>query len=240
MFYPSATIRVMAEASRKISGMIMRDYYELQLLQNSRKPLEGFYNHLVNRAEQKLKDQLLKARPDFLIDDGSISEGDFWTFNVLEGKDNFLHALPDFTISIAHVRKKSTSEREVVSGLVVAPVLKEMYFAERGLGAWIELFDIQKNQADTLRISGRKERGDLLVATDSNIDLNMEVRNFGSAALSLVYLASGRVDAVVLKKYDNRDVDAGLLIASQAGAAVEIKDDTIIAATEFAKSQCNR
>ena len=68
MFYPSPTIRVMVDASRKISGMIMRDFYELQLLQNSRKSLFGFYDHLLKRAIPKLEEELMKARPGFLID----------------------------------------------------------------------------------------------------------------------------------------------------------------------------
>ncbi len=236
MFYPSSTIRVMSDASRKVSGMIMRDYYELQLLQNSRKSLGGFYDHLVRRAGAKLEEELLKARPNFLTDIDSATHGDFWVFNVLEGHENFLHALPYFTISIAHVRRNN-SRKEVVSSVIVAPVFKEMYFAELGKGAWFERFDMNQDRPETLRVSGRKSKEDLLYMADQKIGDVGQLRNLGSSAIALSYLAAGRFDAVVIEKSDYKDIAAGLLIANQAGALVDVSDNRVVAATEYAKSQ---
>lgn len=238
MFYPSPTIRVMVDASRKVSGMIMRDYYELQLLQNSKKSLGGFYNHLVRRAGAKLEEELLKARPNFLTDIESAPHGDFWVFNVLEGHNNFLHALPLFAISIAHVRRNN-SRREVLSSLVVAPVFKEIYFAELGKGAWFERFDMNQDRPELLRVSGRKAKEDLIYVVNSQVDRDMNHRNFGSHAMALGYLAAGRCDAVVIEKPNYNDIAAGLLIARQAGAVVDVDDNKIVAATEYAKTQYN-
>ena len=235
MFYPSPTIRVMADASRKISGMIMRDYYELQLLQNSRKSLSGFYEHLVRRASGKLEEELLKARPNFLTDIDSASHGDFWVFNVLEGRENFLHALPYFTISIAHVRRNNP-RKEVVSSIVVAPAFKEMYFAELDKGAWFERFDMNQDRPEKLRVSGRMSKDDLLYVSNQNLGV-AGLRNLGSNAIALSYLAAGRFDAVVIEKPDYKDIAAGLLIAKQAGAVLDVSDDRVVAATEYAKSQ---
>ena len=238
MFYPSATIRVMIDTARKVSGMIMRDYYELQLLQNSRKSLDGFYEHLIKRAVRKVKEDLTKARPDFMYDLESNDQGDFWVLNVLEGKENFLHAVPNFSISIAHVRK-SKGTKEVISGLVVLPVFKEAYFAEADKGAWLEQFDMHKDRADVLRVSGRNNKKEMLVATtDSSFDSSI-IRNFGSCGVSLSYLAAGRIDAVILNDASYSDIAAGLLIARQAGATIIEKDNKIIVATEHAKSQYN-
>jgi myo-inositol-1(or 4)-monophosphatase len=238
MFYPSATVRVMIDVARKISSMIMRDYYELQLLQTSRKSLDSFYDHLVKRVLKKIEDDLTKARPEFLYDLTNNAQGDFWVFNVLEGKHNFLHAVPNFAISIAHVRKKNTF-KEVVSGLIVLPFFKEAYYAELGKGAWLEQFDMQKDRADILRVSGRCEKQDLLLATNDPKFSGEGVRNFGSVGLSLAYLASGRVDAVVLEGIKYQDIAAGLLIARQAGAAVYEQDTKVLAFTEYAKTQYN-
>ncbi|MBP9792053.1 MAG: hypothetical protein KBC27_02470 [Rickettsiales bacterium] len=237
MFYPSATIRVMSDASQKISGMIMRDYYELQLLQNSRKSLNGFCEHLIRRAVPKLQEELLKARPGFGTNFDSDTQGDFWVFNVLEGEKNFLHALPYFAISIAHVNKKETAN-EVISSLVVMPALNEMFCAELGKGAWFYRFDMHQDRPDKLQLSGRRSKDELLCAINQGAHSSeYECRNFGSNAIALGYLAAGRVDAVMVRDYRYMDVAASLLIAKQAGALVEVDDKYIKASTEYFRSQ---
>ena len=237
MFYPSPTIRVMVDASLKISGMIMRDYYELQLLQNSRKSLNNFYDHLVQKASYRLQEELLKARPKFLTEINDDTQGDFWVFNVLDGDKNFLHGLPYFAISIAHVHKSKT-HKNIISGVVVVPALKEMFCAELDKGAWFERFDMQQNRLEKLQLSGRKTKEELLCAInhgDANLS-GLESRNFGSDAIALSYLSAGRVDAVILQNYNYKDVAAGLLIAKQAGAIIDITDNNIIASTEYFKT----
>ena len=144
--------------------------------------------------------------------------------------------MPYFTISIAHVRRNN-SRREVVSSIIVAPSFKEMYFAELGKGAWFERFDMNQDRPEVLRVSGRKSREDLLYVADSKLSADGKLRNFGSNAMSLSYLAAGRCDAVIIEKPDYKDIAAGLLIAKQAGAVVEVSNDRVVAATEYAKSQ---
>lgn len=237
MFYPSATIRVMSDASQKISRMIMRDYYELQLLQNSRKSLTGFYEHLIRRAVPKLEEELLKVRPDFGTDIDSDTQGDFWVLNVLEGQKNFLHALPYFSISIAHVNKNK-EKKEVISALVVVPALNEMFCAELGKGAWFYRFDMHQDRPDKLQLSGRRSKDELLCAINSNsYAADYECRNFGSNAIALSYLAAGRVDAVMVRDYQYVDVAASMLIAKQAGAIVEVSDEYIKASTDYFRTQ---
>jgi myo-inositol-1(or 4)-monophosphatase len=226
----------MSDASQKISGMLMRDYYELQLLQNSRKSLRGFYEHLIRRAVPKLQDELLKARPGFGTNLDSDADGDFWVFNVLEGEKNFLHALPYFTISIAHVNKKE-AVNEVISAIVVVPALNEMFCAELGKGAWFCRFDMHQDRPDKLQLSGRRNKDELLCAVNQNVDSSYECRNFGSNAIALSYLAGGRVDAVMVRDYRYVDVAASLLIAKQAGAVVEVDDQCIKASTEYFRTQ---
>jgi myo-inositol-1(or 4)-monophosphatase len=229
----------MVDASLKISTAILRDYYELQLLQHSKKSLDNFCDHLIRKIVPKLQEELLKARPNFLTNIDDNIDGDFWVFNVLEGEKNFLHALPYFTISIAHVNQYKTNKR-VISGLVVVPALKEMFFAELDQGTWFERFEMQQGKPDKLQLSGRRTKSELVCATNVNALMDdIEYRNFGSNAIALSYLAAGRVDGVILEGCDYRDIAAGLLIAKKAGAVIETKNNNIFASTEYFKTQYN-
>lgn len=83
----------------------------------------------------------------FLMEESGAKVGDAehlrWIVDPLDGTTNFLHGLPHWAISIA------CEERgEIVAAVTFDPLKDEMFWAERGRGAFMN---------DTrMRVSGRK------------------------------------------------------------------------------------
>ena len=150
-----------------------------------------------------------------------------WIVDPLDGTTNFLHGLPHFCISIALER-----DRQVVAGIVYDPVKDELFWAERGLGAYVN--------DRRLRVSGRGRMREAVFATGipflgiqdgpghkkflSQLGHVMAecagVRRFGSAALDLAYVAAGRYDGYWENGLNPWDVAAGVLLVREAGGQV--------------------
>ena len=117
-----------------------------------------------------------------------------------------------------------------VSAVIFDPAKDEMFFAEKGQGAWM-------NQT-RLRVSGRHQLIEALFATglpfggradlpETIHDLSRilptcsGVRRWGAAALDLAYVAAGRYDGYWERRLNAWDIAAGLLIVKEAGGFVE-------------------
>jgi myo-inositol-1(or 4)-monophosphatase len=217
----------MLSAVKKASKKMLRDFHELRFLQSSKRPLGKFLKYSIYNAEETIFELLSHARPEFgLVSRYSEYEEkpDFascWLVNVLDGLENFSRAMPYFSISTA-VQQND----EVIAGVVYIPALGELYFAEKGNGAWCEFSEeFQVGISETrLRISEKSTPKPIILTNDIHYnELGASVRMLGSSSIALAYLASGRGDKCVLN-YDNfAEVAAGIIIAKEAGAVV--KDD---------------
>jgi myo-inositol-1(or 4)-monophosphatase len=183
------------------------------------------------QAEQTLKAELMSARPTYgwLAEEGGVEEGQDptrrWIVDPLDGTTNFLHGLPHWAVSIALEHKG-----QIVAGVVFDPAKDEMFFAEKGAGAWMN--------EGRLRVSGRSRMIESIFATglpfagradlpDTLRDLGRilpvcaGVRRWGSAALDLAYVAAGRYDGYWERRLNKWDLAAGMLIVREAGGMVE-------------------
>ncbi len=229
----SAIINVMAMAADKAGRRLVRDFGEVEQLQVSRKGPADFVSSADTRAEKILRESLGQAHPDFgmLMEESGETKGrderHRWIVDPLDGTTNFLHGLPHFCISIALER-----DGQVVAGVVYDPVKDELFWAERGLGAYIN--------DRRLRVSGRGRMREAVFATGIPF-LGIQdgpghalflrqlgsvmagcagVRRFGSAALDLAYVAAGRYDGYWENGLNPWDVAAGVLLVREAGGQV--------------------
>jgi len=155
------------------------------------------------------------------------ASGFCWYVDPLDGTTNFAHRLPWFGISVALARGE-----EVQVGVVYHPVLEELFVAERGAGAWLW----RGERAVRLRVSSTSRLQEALVATGTPTDIGVtgtnvpqivamlklaeDVRQMGSAALNLCYVAAGRLDVFWEPDLSPWDVAAGALMVLEAGGAV--------------------
>jgi myo-inositol-1(or 4)-monophosphatase len=225
----TALMNVMVNAVLKAGRGLARDFGEVENLQVSMKGPGDFVSAADRRADETLIAELKKARPTygFLTEESGVLEGsdrgNRWIIDPLDGTTNFLHGVPLFAISLALER-----EGQLVAGVIFNPVLNELYVAERGSGAFLN--------DRRLRVAGRKELGDTVIATGNPPRLRTDsgyaaelarvmqatagVRRIGSAAMDLAWVASGRFDAYWHHGLSPWDVAAGILLVREAGGYV--------------------
>ncbi len=230
----SALVNVMVGAARKAARKLIRDFGEVEQLQVSRKGPADFVSAADRRAERVIVEELRRARPRYgvLAEESGATEGpdisNRWIVDPLDGTTNFLHGIPHFCISIALER-----DREIVAGVVHEPLRDEMYWCERGVGAYLN--------DRRLRVSARRQLREAVVATGmpflgrsgheeslSQLRAAMAacagVRRFGSAALDLAYVAAGRYDGFWESGLSPWDLAAGILLVREAGGLVSDLD----------------
>src|SRR6266481_1205296 len=134
----SPTLNVMGNAALKAARALLRDFGEVEQLQVSVKGPGEFVSAADLKAERILKAELKKARPGYamLFEEGGAEGGSDlrhrWIVDPLDGTTNFLHGIPHFAISIALER-----DGEIVAGVIYEPIRDEMYWAEKGVGAYV-------------------------------------------------------------------------------------------------------
>ena len=227
----SALINVIGRAVNQAARGLKRDFGEVENLQVSRKGPADFVSNADHKAERTIKAELEKARPGygFLMEESdpvpaSDESGRRWIVDPLDGTSNFLHGLPHFAISIA------LEERgEIIAGLVYDPIKDDLFFAEKGQGAFLN--------DHRLRVSGRNRMTECLIATGApfagkgdrpqflgEIDAVMAhtagIRRWGAAALDLAYVAAGRYDGFWERGLSPWDYAAGLILVREAGGYV--------------------
>ena len=226
----SATINVMANAALKAARGLIRDFGEVEQLQVSVKGPGEFVTAADLKAERALRGELAKVRPGygFLMEESGGENGTDehhrWIVDPLDGTTNFLHGIPHFSISIALER-----DQEIIAGLIYEPVRDEMFWAEKGAGAYLN--------DRRLRVSARRHLAEALIGTgipfvgrgDHEIYLvslgavmaaTSGVRRFGVASLDLAYVAAGRLDGYWEFNLQPWDLAAGILIVREAGGYV--------------------
>ncbi len=246
----SANLNVMMKVARKAGRGLLKDFGEVENLQVSAKGPGDFVSRADKQAEETIREELMEARPTygFLGEEGSEIEGKDptrrWIVDPLDGTTNFLHGLPHWAVSIALEHKG-----QIVAGVIYDPVKDEMFYAEKGFGAFV-------NEA-RLRVSGRHRMAEAIFATglpfSGRPDLPETlqdlarllpacagVRRFGAASLDLAYVAAGRYDGFWERGLNAWDIAAGIVILKEAGGLIEamnpegdvLNDGALICANE--------
>ncbi len=233
-FRLSPHLTVMANAAQKAAKRLLRDFNEVEQLQVSVKGPSDFVSQADLRAEAILREELNKARPgySFLMEESGASGSDNWSWrwvvDPLDGTTNFLHGIPHWAISIGLEKRLPEGGSELAAGLIYAPVVDEMFWAEKGGGAFVN--------ERRLRVSARRELKDAVFATGipfaavaagrraafgrTMARLMPEVagiRRFGAAALDLAWVAAGRYDGYWELGIHRWDMAAGLLLVRESG-----------------------
>jgi fructose-1,6-bisphosphatase/inositol monophosphatase family enzyme len=144
--------------------------------------------------------------------------------------------MPHWCISIGLERRLADGSSEVHAGVIYAPAADEMFWAEKGSGAFMN--------ERRLRVSARREMHDAVFATgipfgavsaprqrafSRTLTTLMPqvagIRRFGAAALDLAWVAHGRFDGYWELGIKPWDICAGLLLVREAGGyATDVGD----------------
>lgn len=189
----------------------------------------------VDRASQRAVVEFLRKRhPDHSIlaeeDEAHAGSSPYrWIIDPLDGTTNYIHDYPCYAVSVGVWRGD-----EAVAGAVLDPVRPELFYAERGGGAWLEAGPAKRRR---IRVSGAGGLDGALLVTGfpfRQIDRledylrsfrellarSSGVRRDGSAALDLCYVACGRLDGFWEQGLSAWDLAAGAILIEEAGGII--------------------
>lgn len=226
----SANLNLMIKAARKAGRSLVKDFREVENLQVSAKGPGDFVSRADREAERIVKEELLGGRPTYgwLGEETGTQDGEDptrrWVVDPLDGTTNFLHGMPHWAVSIALEHKG-----DIVSAVVYDAAKDELYWAEKGAGAWMN--------DKRIRVSGRRQMHEAVFATGipfgakTTLPATVQdlarlmpacagVRRWGAASLDLAYVAAGRFDGYWERELNLWDIAAGYLLVKEAGGFV--------------------
>lgn len=206
----------------------LRDFSEADVLLNTQKGAVKFVEKSRDKIQDSLIEELMLARPRFglKVAGEAISIGEdteqFWVIQPLSGQKNFQQAFPFVALSVAVELKD-----RVLAGAIYDPLHDEMFYAEKGQGAFIN--------DRRLALSPEKNLSQAIIALspyEDSIDpkhtlMNLghlkgkvaAFRSTGCLALDFCYVAAGRMHALHVDGGDYHDVAAALMIMAESHAA---------------------
>jgi myo-inositol-1(or 4)-monophosphatase len=226
----SQELQTAIRAAHAAGAITLEKFGELTHSEIQPKDFKDFVTDVDKACEAAISSIITESFPEdsMLCEEGTLingASGRTWIVDPLDGTLNFIHSFPVFSISIA----LKGSNQELLTAVVFHPVLKELFTAELGRGAYLN--------GKQITISSRTQKESFLMGTglpfkeyhylDSSINMLKEVihdsagiRRAGSAALDLAYTACGRFDGFWEYKLFPWDFAAGVLLVREAGGTV--------------------
>ena len=217
---------LMLKAAKKAGKIILKHYgnYGKLKFKNPRSLL----TKVDLLADKTIKNTISKKYPkhNFLTEESGLTKKGSeytWIIDPIDGTTNFTSEIPYFAVSIALAKNN-----EVIMGVVYNPCTKETFFAEKGKGAFMN--------NKRIKVSNKNNLKDALLAfaLPSNIRITKKtllllskifgsvrgMRNPGSAALNMCYIAAGKFDLFLSLSLSSWDAAAAFLIIEEAGGKV--------------------
>lgn len=213
----------------KAGGAELKRFYNSDFKISHKEGVNNLVTEADHAAEAAILSVIKKNFPDHQVlaeETGEhIRDSNYkWIIDPIDGTINFAHGIPLCCVAIA-VEK----DGEIIMASVYAPVLNELYFAEKGGGAFLNEQKISvSNESSVLKsclVTGfpytyiNMANGPLEVFSRL-IRKGIPVRRLGSAAIDLCWVACGRFDGFYEHKLEPWDSAAGYLIVEEAGGKV--------------------
>lgn len=176
-----------------------------------------------------------------------LTDAPTFVIDPIDGTTNFVHTVLSCSVLVAFM-----VDKQVRSAVVLDPIAGEMFYAEKGHGAWMQKLDANNDlraAADMapvrLRTTAQADPKHCMVATDVGykrepedvdsflrvqrallVDLQVRgLRIIGGCGLGLAYVASGRLDVYVEHESPYIwDFAGASLLVTEAGGAVRSPD----------------
>lgn len=219
----AAALGITREAGDKAADFFRRRH-ELVI---EHKGLQDVVSIADRAAEDHIVGALRALFPEdrILGEEGGFQGGDgagCWIIDPIDGTANFLRGIPHWCVSVGFM-VGTTLE----IGLIYDPIVREMFTARRGQGAFLNGAKISvTGETDPLKARfgigfNFKASPALTVETINRLVAGKsEFIRAGSGSLGLAYVAAGRSDGFWEKDINAWDVAAALLMITEAGGRV--------------------
>jgi myo-inositol-1(or 4)-monophosphatase len=190
-------------------------------------------NNLVTEVDKKSEVAIIETIKSVFADHYILSEeagelstaSDYkWIIDPIDGTVNFAHGIPICCVSIG-----VEYQGNMLMGVVLNPFMNELFFAEKGKGAYLNNKQIHVSKKAELEsaclVTGfpykwAKTNLDPIPVFERFIRHGLPVRRLGSAAIDLCWVACGRFDAFWEYNLNPWDIAAGYLIVEEAGGTI--------------------
>lgn len=213
----------------KAGGALIEQYFDGTFKVDNKSTINDLVTEVDKHAEKAIIDVIKKNYPEHTIiseETGSdIRKSDYdWIIDPIDGTVNFAHGIPICCVSIG-IRYQGT----MLMGTVYNPILKELFFAEKGKGAYLNNVKISVSQKSDFKkaclVTGfpykwPKTYEHPIKVFERIIMEGLPVRRLGSAAIDLCWVACGRFDGFWEYNLNPWDVAAGYLIVEEAGGKI--------------------
>lgn len=184
----------------------------------------------VTRADLAISDFMKRRLKEEFPEVGFISEEEemhaeegkaYWILDPIDGTTNFMHAM-----TICGVSLGLYADGDIQLGVIYAPYTQELFWAQKGKGAYLNGKRIYCSQYDKMRdCIGALEynayyKNDYKAAFKQAHDIFFafqDIRTLGSATMELAYVACGRLDAFLGRFLKPWDYAAAKILIEEAG-----------------------
>jgi myo-inositol-1(or 4)-monophosphatase len=208
---------------------LLRHYFEGTFEIQSKDSLNNLVTEVDKKAEEAIIDVIRVEFPEHFIlseEAGEMSTGSEykWIIDPIDGTVNFAHGIPICCISIG-----LEHNGVMMLGAVFNPFMNELFFAERGKGAFLNNRPLKVSNNNQMEsaclVTGFPYRWvevhmDPISVFERFIRMGLPVRRLGSAAIDLCWVAAGRFDGFWEYNLNPWDIAAGYLIIEEAGGRI--------------------
>ncbi|XOU94351.1 MAG: inositol monophosphatase family protein [Candidatus Kerfeldbacteria bacterium] len=223
--------KVAIQAAKEAGKIITKHYSNLKPSDIKKKSAHDIVTKVDMQANKVIKSLIHKNFPthDILSEETGLEDNDsrdyFWTIDPLDGTTNFSINNPLHCTAISLSKGK-----KILLSIIYSPILREMYYAESGKGAYLNGKKISVNKinklSDAIVLLGRthniKSR-QIFFSMQSKLQKEvMNMRWIGSGSLDLAYVAAGRVSGCIFMppELSKWDLLPGILLVREAGGKV--------------------
>ena len=220
--------QVLLEATKE-AGKIIQQYFQGSFNIENKEGINNLVTEVDKHSEKAIIDIIRKNYPEHSIiseEEGEmLQESDYqWIIDPIDGTVNFAHGIPICCVSIGLKHKD-----ELLLGAVYNPMMNELFFAEKGKGAYLNDKPIRvsskTNFAKACLVTGfpykwPNSSEHPIRVFERFILEGLPVRRLGSAAIDLCWVACGRFDGFWEYNLSSWDVAAGYLIVQEAGGRI--------------------
>ncbi|MFP3012322.1 MAG: inositol monophosphatase family protein [Rickettsia sp.] len=234
---------LLINALRKAVKFLHRDFLELEMLQKNSVRNEEFCKRSYLRLKTLLCEELQKHTqylffPEDQFDLNNNYESVF-LINPIDSPNNFARSIPFFAISVTYL-KRNQEVLTPTSTVIYFPALNEIYYAEKGKGAWIEKNNLNSNyQGLRLRVSDNVDLKNCLAIIEDVNHNDLEeievdnIRSFGSPCYGATLVASGKADLICLSLLNFTLYYAFELLIKEAGGIIIDSTDKFIYSNRY-------
>lgn len=215
------------------AGSLLRAGFSKKVPFKTKGPDQEIVSPYDGRSERLLVKRIKKHYPHssfILEEEGTLLKENgspLWVIDPLDGTTNFVNGIPFFAISIAGFLNGHPS-----IGVIYHPISGELFTAQKGEGAYLNGKRLRIKKGKSLRMfatsfpTNPKEDQVTYNLLHYLFAHRIRVRDFGSSALEMAYLAANRIDVFWMSKPKAWDIAAGALLIAEAGGSVEFYHST--------------